>query len=138
VYNQTRNYPFAGNSYDLILGSVGDLSGYFMNGKLDNFRLYNASLPNDNLAILNLYNNITSTSKVQLTNNFKAYPNPAKDRFNLSLPFPSNIQVINSQGQVVFSQLADKDISISTMEFPNGLYKILAEGCKPQNLVVNK
>ncbi len=52
------------------------------------------------------------------------YPNPARDVINISSPFTVNIQIINTQGQILYTNELNGETKIDISFFPEGLYFI--------------
>jgi hypothetical protein len=71
-----------------------------------------------------------------LSESVSVYPNPTKDILNISVPsafgLPTSYTIFNSLGQVVknVNTVSEKDLTISTASYSNGLYfiKIIKDG----------
>jgi DNA-binding beta-propeller fold protein YncE len=66
-------------------------------------------------------------------------PNPTMSFFKIVIDQATQIEVINSIGQIVFTRKINEGTStISTASLESGIYRILAEGYKPTTLIISK
>ena len=103
--------PYSGQinitSYDLVFGqSLPDQGGFNYNGLLDNLRIYNYGISYDK--VKEIYEGeASSVSNTLANNNFKVYPNPAKDNmqieFNTELGATVSLSLHSITGQKVFA-----------------------------------
>jgi len=81
---------------------------------------------------------VTQALQKTQTPGLNAYPNPTNDEFIIEIEKPTNLQIINSLGQVLIQLKVFNNQHISTATLPNGMYTLLAEGYKASSLVVRK
>lgn len=97
----------------------------YLNGSLDELRIYNRALTNQD--VVNLYN-FTGTSVLKLNQNkpsFTVYPNPSNGKFHFenSNIAVQSIEIINSLGEIVFvSDKFTENIEINSSK--KGIYII--------------
>jgi hypothetical protein len=66
------------------------------------------------------------------------YPNPATSHFTIEVINPTTIQILNSLGKVVLSQMVSSTAEINIDSLPSGMYIVYAEGYKTTSLIVSK
>jgi hypothetical protein len=64
-------------------------------------------------------------------------PNPASGHVDVLLPTSASIHIVNAQGKVVLlSQVSAKQHRIDISSLKPGIYSVMAEGARPERLVV--
>ncbi len=119
-----------GNVINAAIAVLGTryYSGYgaFLNGSLDDFRIYNRVLDSDE--VNELLNEPDYASEIESINlpDFFIYPNPASEylRIETNNPgFTGKIEIANVMGSVVFEDIIEQPEKIIELaEFVNGFY----------------
>lgn len=108
--------------------------GAFMNGDLDDFRMYNRVL--NSLEIISLYNEPNpSLTTVEISNSkdydIKVYPNPTTDEVNIlwtnDIDSDINIEIYDNMGKMIDSESVSYGLgnfSVNLKDFKSGIYYI--------------
>lgn len=141
-----KSYPATGNlsqMYSFTIGQVTYVNPFF-NGSIDDIRIYNRaineqeinSLYNENICTqtitvtdtLIINTNITNYNPITFRNTIKIYPNPTKDILNIDFGnFSSmagySLKILNSLNQTVYTTTITKQNEFISMSMWNkGLY----------------
>jgi hypothetical protein len=89
------------------------------------------------------FSNNMSTNDINFENKISLYPNPAKDYATItSLPDASIVRITDITGKYVFESVSETvDLTISTVNFANGIYIIRIESkdkIATEKLLINK
>lgn len=78
--------------------------------------------------VINVYGDVSTGVNQQSDVSIHTWPNPANDRFNMELPSGDwSVQLMNVNGQVVYSELLNGRAQINTAELGTGIYFLRAE-----------
>jgi hypothetical protein len=123
VYSNTNSSigSYLGN----ILGTqMGHDLGYYLYGNLDDFKIWNRSVSEDEIKELC---RTVSTNEITKEQHVKIYPNPAKDIVTVYFDGfldEAEIKILDINGRVIFQtkNFINKEISIPTNQFSKGIY----------------
>jgi hypothetical protein len=115
----------------LYIGTAANVNGHYMNGTIDDIRIYKRAL--DAYEISKLYNDgATNFNSPEETITVKVFPNPAKDKIYIqigekyTLLANYSIKIINTNGQEIFKSNINQNLyEVNIKSFgPKGLYFI--------------
>lgn len=112
--------PFA----NVCIGGDGIISNQFY-GDLDDIRIYNRVLSQQEINLLYTENNYTNNVGEIIDNEISLYPNPNNGSFNVSLKNNSTIIIRNSIGEIVYNSQGIKGnnhINLSVENLISGTY----------------
>lgn len=130
VASESRNLNTDSSSF--YIGRRVGQDNQFMDGLIDDIRIYNRALTSEEVVLLFNEGAITGINPPDNLYTLKVYPNPAKDVIfihidkNYSLIADYTIKIINSQGQSIFeSNITEQIFEVDVSTFGHtGLYII--------------
>lgn len=139
VLNATNNVGSTIPNYTNVVPTSGAMffNGYSppryngLNGKIDEFRIYNRVLTDNEILALYQFTTLGTEDFSSQKNKFILYPNPSKNY----VKFISNLDlngkrysVIDFSGKTIFHGTFRDETLIDVRELPNGLYILKVEG----------
>ena len=130
VASESRNLNTVNSSF--YIGRRVGQDNQFMDGLIDDIRIYNRALTSEEVNLLYNEGTITGINTPDNLSTLKVYPNPAKDVIfihldkNYSSLADYTIKIINSQGQSIFESNINKQLfEVDVSKFGHmGLYII--------------
>lgn len=117
----------------LLLGKRPNNTGYY-NGKLDDIRIYNRILYQNEISSL-FQEGTTGITEINNNARIRVYPNPAADKITIETSQKVNVKILNSLGETVYSG-DEKEISLT--KYSSGIYFLRIFDEKDQTLSINK
>jgi hypothetical protein len=75
----------------------------------------------------NIFYSETSLVKTKAGNNVTIYPNPVIDGFKVTIPsqnLPANVQIMNAQGQIIYTQVINTATTEINKQLAKGIYAV--------------
>jgi len=120
-------------------------NSYWLNGKLDDIKIYNRALTDCDVDSIFNEPNPLSTGVTELnSSSIKIYPNPASSHINIDISnfqqtYSYSIKFTNSLGQTVFIQQAsEKILSIDLSSLQSGIYFLQFTGKQGNTIETRK
>ncbi len=115
------------NNHPLYLGADPHIAMDYLNGALDEVRIYNRAITVNEIASLTAINSVDVSD-----NGFTLFPNPATSQLQLHFTEPLNLKstlkISNIHGGIVMEEkITNQDISLDVSNLVSGIYFILLE-----------
>lgn len=106
----------------LYLGGGANYADW--DGEIDELRVYNRVLTDDEISVLCKGETVTTTS-LGTTKAINVFPNPTRDKLFIEIskkPTPSEFILSNNTGQIIYHTFASGDLMIDISTYPKGVY----------------
>lgn len=131
-----------GNDSDLFVGRRGGSTNRFYQGDIDELRIFNQALTEEEVGLLYEFDGCgtqSSVSQIDIQPGMVIFPNPARENFNVGFEVPSRFQIIRSDGVIIWSSPDRKtSFTISTESFAPGLYFICTDSGFSDRIIISE